>query len=214
MVTGNKTYISKSNVVLLTISILVFLLLLLSLNTIESQRFEHFVSDYIQSFRTKELTQIMKFISKIGDFIGYSIIIFILGVYLLFKRKAIILAHILAIILTSAVFNIILKAIINRPRPYGNSLVNVTFHSFPSGHAMSAITFYGLMIYLIFKFIKNSPSKIFLCSICIVMILLIGISRIYLGVHYPTDVIAGYMAGLAVLTFSIGLINHLESKTK
>lgn len=214
MVTGNKTYISKSNVVLLTISILVFLLLLLSLNIIESQRFEHLVSDYIQGFRTKELTQIMKFISKIGDFIGYSIIIFILGVYLIFKRKAIILAHILAIILTSAVFNIILKAIINRPRPYGNSLVKVNFNSFPSGHAMSAITFYGLMIYLIFKFIKNSPLKILLSSICILMILLIGMSRIYLGVHYPTDVIAGYMAGLVILTLSIGLINHFESKTR
>ena len=85
----------------------------------------------------------------------------------------------------------ILKRVFVRQRPNELRLVEENGYSFPSGHAMASTAFYGLLIILILKNIKNKKLRNTLCCVISIVIILIDISRIYVGVHYASDVIAG-----------------------
>lgn len=98
--------------------------------------------------------------------------------------------------------NTALKFIFNRPRPAGEHLVSAGGTSFPSGHSMGSMLLYGTLIILLPKFIKNKPLCLSLQILLGLLILSVGTSRIYLGVHYPTDVIGGFLMGIAWLSFS------------
>jgi len=202
---ADKSYTFFVLSVVASLSILLFLFIWLNLESLSSQNFEHEVSDFVQSFRDDELTSYMKFVTQVGDLYGYIAIILILGFFLLLKRRFNLVIQIVLVVVSSALLNLVLKSLINRPRPYGEALVKVNFHSFPSGHAMSAIVFYGLMIYFLFE-LKSFNLKVLLSMICVLMIFFIGVSRIYLGVHYPTDVVAGYLGGLSSLCIGLMLI--------
>ena len=167
-----------------------------------------------------------------GDIIGYNIIsnllisstvtpvarvitllggtIFIISsavlLFIIIKNKKIgflILAN-LAIV---AALNQLLKHILKRPRPTGYRLIEVSGYSFPSGHSMVSMAYYGFLIYLIYKYVKNKYIK--WISICIlsIFICLIGISRIYLGVHYTSDVLAGFLISITYLIMYIEIVN-------
>ena len=82
-------------------------------------------------------------------------------------------------------------------------IVQESGYSFPSGHSMVATGFYGFLIYLIYKEVKNKKIKYPLIVFLSILILLIGISRIYLGAHYATDVIGGWIIGAVYLAFFI-----------
>lgn len=102
-----------------------------------------------------------------------------------------------------------LKIIIQRPRPTEYHIINETGYSFPSGHSMVSMAFYGFLIYLIYKNIKNKYLKISLIVILSLLIVMIGISRIYLGVHYTSDVCAGFLVSLSYLIIYINFANKL-----
>ena len=102
-----------------------------------------------------------------------------------------------------------LKIIIQRPRPTEYRIINETGYSFPSGHSMVSMAFYGFLIYLIYKNIKNKYLKISLIVILSLLIVMIGISRIYLGVHYTSDVCAGFLVSLSYLIIYINFANKL-----
>lgn len=93
-----------------------------------------------------------------------------------------------------------LKMIFQRPRPADPWLVHETGFSFPSGHSMVSMAFYGFLIYLVWRCVTNQKLKYTLTAVLGVLILLIGLSRIYLGVHYVTDVLGGFLIGLCYLT--------------
>lgn len=95
--------------------------------------------------------------------------------------------------------NVLLKQLVQRPRPEGFRLIAETGYSFPSGHSMIAMGFYGLLAWMVWHYEKDNFVK-WLCSIGFVLtIALIGFSRIYLGVHYASDVIAGFCVSFAWL---------------
>lgn len=100
---------------------------------------------------------------------------------------------------TSALTNYIIKLLLQRPRPLGNRIIEESGYSFPSGHSMVSMAFYGYLIYLIHKNIKNKYVKVALNLLLSILIISIGISRIYLGVHYTSDVIAGFLVAIAYL---------------
>ncbi|MFZ1586333.1 MAG: phosphatase PAP2 family protein, partial [Saprospiraceae bacterium] len=85
-------------------------------------------------------------------------------------------------------------------------------YSFPSGHSMAAVAFYGMIFYLIIR--NNLSHRLFWFVAGIVFILLIGFSRIYLGVHFLTDVLAGYVLGLLWLLLGLSIIEWYKIKSK
>jgi len=104
-----------------------------------------------------------------------------------------------------ALLNLVLKNIFQRSRPTipGAYMVETGF-SFPSGHSMVSLIFYGVIAYLALSYIKSKKWKVFITVITLMICALIGFSRLYLGVHFLTDVLAGWAAGglwLAVCIF-------------
>lgn len=129
------------------------------------------------------------------------------------KNKKIKIAIALNIII-EPILNTTLKNIFARPRPIDYRLIEETGYSFPSGHSMASMAFYGLLIYLIYKNVKNKYLKWTLILVLSVLIILIGFSRIYLGVHYTSDVLGGFLISLSYLIIYTNCIKEYILETK
>lgn len=152
------------------------------------------------------VTPIAKFITNFGGAIFLSIATVML--FLLIKNKKIGLSIISNIVIIT-ILNQLLKRILQRPRPTEFRIVEETGYSFPSGHSMVSMAFYGYLIYLIYRYIKNKYVKWTLITILSILICLIGISRIYLGVHYTSDVLGGFLVSISYLVVYISSIKKL-----
>lgn len=156
------------------------------------------------------MTAIMKMITTLGSSI--VIVAGLISVAVLIRDKKYFKIFVLATLL-SAVINNILKLIIHRPRPSQTMLLAAeTTYSFPSGHSMIAMVFYGLIIYYVRKFVKKKWLSNLLTVILSLIILAVGVTRIYLGVHYATDVLAAYILGFAYLVVFIKILEKRETK--
>ena len=113
----------------------------------------------------------------------------------------------LIVVISTVLTNQLLKHTIRRIRPDHIRLIEEGGFSFPSGHSMISIGLYGTLIYLVYKYIKNKLIKTIIIVLLSIIILGIGISRIYLGVHYPSDVLAGYFISTAIIVLTISIIN-------
>lgn len=166
-----------------------------------------FISD---NFINENITPIMKGITLLGSAIFF--IPFIIFLLIFIKNNYLRLSISINIILIT-LLNQILKFVIQRPRPTQYRIVDASGYSFPSGHSMVSMAFYGFLIYLIYRYLKNKYLKTILILILSVVIVLIGISRIYLGVHYTSDVCAGFLLSLSYLIVYIHYIeNWLNEK--
>jgi len=150
----------------------------------------------VQNMRAPTLTTILIIITNLGSAITL-ISLTILSIILI-KNKKIGLCISLNLII-STLLNVILKNIVQRPRPEGYRLIDESGYSFPSGHSMVNTAFYGLLIYLVLRNVKNSKLKYTLVILISLLIIGIGFSRIYLGVHYASDVLAGFLISIAYL---------------
>jgi len=168
------------------------------------------ITDYVISLRSPGLTQYFKIVTEIGDAYGYLVVLVIVTVLsaLVFKRWKYI-GQIVLVLALSAISNMMLKRAIDRARPGIEHLVSVETLSYPSGHAMSAMAFYGFLIYLIYNFDMGRWVKVGSILFFIVLILSIGISRIYLGVHFPSDIAGGFIAGLIWVFFCMILFETI-----
>ncbi len=119
-----------------------------------------------------------------------------------------------ALALSSLGLMFLLKNAFSRERPAIPLLKEAAGLSFPSGHALMSVTFYGLLIYIIFKTVENKGLKWTLITLLILLIMIIGLSRVYLRVHYASDVIAGYCVGFLWLVFAIWMLNRLEKYSR
>lgn len=159
---------------------------------------KHLISDNI--------TPIAKVITQLGGVIGIITIAIILSIVIKDKKTSILIWVNLII---STLLNQILKYIIQRPRPTEFRLIDESGYSFPSGHSMISAAFYGFFIYLIYKNVKNKYLKWGLVTLLSLLIILIGISRIYLGVHYTSDVLAGFLISISYLIIFVTMINKI-----
>ena len=176
------------------LSLIIFVIILKELFQNDIQHFDDSMYWFVSNFMSDKLTSVMKVITNLGSagvIIAITVILFIKNR----KKYKILLLDLLIIV----IFNQFLKLIIARPRPSNFMLIKQGGYSFPSGHSMVGMAFYGLLIYISYKEIKNKYVKIAICSLLSILIILIGVSRIYLGVHYPSDVIAGFSLALAYL---------------
>ena len=103
-----------------------------------------------------------------------------------------------------------LKHLFDRDRPLVPLLEEARGLSFPSGHALMSVTFYGLLIYIVFKGFKNKFLKWTMIGLLLALIITISFSRIYLRVHYASDVIAGFCVGFLWLVICVSVLNKLE----
>lgn len=142
------------------------------------------------------LTAVMKGITHLGD--PASVTILCLTAFLVPKlRRTIALPTSTAVIL-AVVSNIILKQIFARSRPDILRLISETGYSFPSGHAMVNAAFYSMLIFMVFRYVKSGTKRIVVSGFCFALAVLIGVSRVYLGVHFAGDVLGGWLFGFAV----------------
>lgn len=154
----------------------------------------------IRGTLTDTKTSFFTGVTQLGSSIGLMILLLITCLLLLkFKRKAEALWLLVNVGLIASLGNYLIKFLFQRPRPSIEHLVYANHYSFPSGHSMASILFYGTLIIISQLVIKNKIVRLISQLILGSLILLIGLSRVYLGVHYPTDIIGGYLLGLSWL---------------
>ena len=177
--------------------------------------FDTSVAHFMTTIVSPGLTHILLFFTTLGNSQFLLPANILLTCYFLFIRK-----HkwysikIPSIALSSVILMFLLKLLFTRPRPLVPLLEAAKGFSFPSGHAMSSVTFFGLLIYFIWQAEMNKYLRGFLVTCFVLLILTIGFSRIYLRVHYASDVIGGFCAGIIWLLLSLWVIRNIEFYSK
>lgn len=189
----NKSYLKW---IVAIIGICLFLYLCDKLSENELNDFDFMIYNFVSSFVSPGVTKVFRFITRFGS-IEVIFPLCILIFMLMKDKKKIILS--IVNILGAVCLNQVLKFIIERPRPAVVRLAEASGFSFPSGHSMCSLAFYGFLLYLLIRSNGGFHFKLFGSIIICALILLIGVSRIYLGVHYSSDVIAGFALALAYL---------------
>ena len=202
----NIKSIIKDNYIWIILLILVIIVVLVGININSSlvTKFDNFIYSNVSKLISDFTTNIMKLITNFGSVLGLAIMCILLMIFIKNKKYGL-YAFLNAV--GVGFLNLILKIIFQRPRPNILQIINESGYSFPSGHSMASMAFYGLLIYYIYKKVENKKIRRILILLFSILILAVGISRIYLGVHYPSDVICGYIISLAYL---IGFIKFIE----
>ncbi|MFC0774814.1 phosphatase PAP2 family protein [Terrimonas alba] len=130
--------------------------------------------------------------------------------FLLIKKQSWSSIRILTIALSSLVLMLLLKFLFQRKRPLSPLLQAAKGLSFPSGHAIMAVTFYGLVIYIMRHIITEPWLSNPVSAALIILTVLIGYSRVYLRVHYASDVLAGFIIGILWLSISLAVLGRLQ----
>lgn len=163
---------------------------------------DSFVSAFIISFRSSWLTFIMHILSLLGSeaIILGSIIFVIFLTYRRHFRESFIFSILL---LMGALLTTLLKLLYHVPRPFFSAIDYENTYSYPSGHALNSMLFYGAISYFIYHFTKKRNTSTIMSGLTALLILMIGVSRIYLGVHRPSEIVAGFIVGFWLLVTTI-----------
>ena len=143
----------------------------------------------------------------------YYILILILIGFLIFHKKSN-FKFLMSMMLINTAANVLLKLFFARPRPNYPRLIEESGYSFPSGHGMGSLMFYGVLIYFLWQSKFSKTLKVIGTIILTLLIFLIGISRIYLGVHYPSDILGGFLASSFLLCFGIFFYQSMQKKER
>lgn len=167
--------------------------------------FDTTIYQFIIQFKTFWLTNTFKIITSFSN----SICLLLLCLIAIFifnnKQKA---AYLFLNLVNICILNTLLKEIFSRSRPFELMLIEENGYSFPSGHSMASMAFYGFIIYLISQSKWNKKWKYIFYFVLCLLIFLIGLSRIYLGVHYASDVIAGFSISFVYLLIFIYFVSR------
>ena len=179
-----------------TVCLYVFLVLGKEVFETEIINLDTIIMHFFYGLRTPPLTSLMfgfTFLASTPFFLvtSSSILLFLISKQ---KRSEAILFS--SLFYMGVILNLVLKELFNRPRPTLTPLIHEHFASFPSGHSMNSFIFYFSLVYLFYHFTKNKLLTSCFMILATFIVCAVGISRIYLGVHFPTDVLGGYIAGL------------------
>ena len=185
----------RNNLIVIGIFILLFILVTVLVCNGLTKNIDNSVYNFIISFRCNFLDNYFKLITKLGNF---TYIIIVLGICVLFIRNKNVVYLCLSMSL-SVIFNYIIKHIIKRDRPNVLRLISQGGYSYPSGHTMISLCCYGYLFYYVYKYVKNKYLRISLLVLLSLIIISIPISRIYVGVHYFSDIVGGLLLGGVIL---------------
>jgi undecaprenyl-diphosphatase len=176
-----------------------------------TQQFDEAVLTWVAGHRSELLDHVALEVTALGNFATLAVLIGIVSVFLWLTRHKISVALLMIAVAGGSILNNVLKEIFNRPRPtVVDAGTDVMTLSFPSGHAMSSFIAYACVAFLVGRLEPTRTMKVMTWSFAGLIILGVGASRIYLGVHYPSDVVAGFTAGLAWLAFVISGITAIR----
>lgn len=192
--------------ILIIVSFILFLVFLIMYLTNHVNFIDTTIYELIIKLKSDSFTKFMKFITFFASTKFITSIVIILFIISLFKGKLPLIVN--WIILGEMLINNIIKVIIKRDRPTLINLVTETTYSFPSGHTMIAVVLYGLLIYLCNKSNINKKFKIIFTVLFTILIILIMMSRIYLGAHFFSDVIAGACLAMCYLLLMISIFER------
>ena len=174
--------------------------------------FDERVFGAIKPYINPGTTRFMDVITFLGKHNLLIPLNFVLIAFFIYKKQKWFAARIAAISLSSLLLMFILKFYFQRDRPLLPVIGEAKGFSFPSGHALISVVFYGLMIHSIWHQVKIKWLRILLVTLLSILILLIAFSRVYLRVHYASDVIAGIAVGFIWLVISLRMIQAIEKK--
>lgn len=201
--------------VLFILSFFVFVFLARRIFWQKKDEFDFAVFDFMRPLISELRTDTMEFFTFLGTHTFLIPMNCLLIAYFLFiKRHRWYSITIPVVSIGGVSLMFILKNLFGRPRPEDPLLRTVSGLSFPSGHALISVAFYGLLIYLIWHNVKHKFFRWALIILLLMLILTIGISRIYLRVHYASDVLAGFAMGLIWLVLSIWVVRRIERYTR
>ena len=183
-------------ILIISVSIVLFLIIVYSLASNQIQAFDEKVYSFFRPMISGQVTILFRVITATGG--AVFLVVFTLLLVLFRKEKITRIAIPLNLVLVT-LLNVVIKEIARRPRPVDIGIIEEIGFSFPSAHAMVNTAFYGFLIYLIFCNEKNKTKRNILCISLTLLILGICSSRIYLGVHYASDVLAGMCLSLIYL---------------
>ncbi len=153
---------------------------------------------FVVTLRSDTLTPVMEGITSLSSVPVILVMALVVAAFAPGKAPG---RCVCANVIGALVLNQVLKFIVQRPRPDGFRLAVESGYSFPSGHSMISMAFYGLLIWMIWKYERDDVMRHVWCCLFGLIIVLVGISRVYLGVHYASDVIAGFCVSLIWLVF-------------
>ena len=152
----------------------------------------------VENLRSDWLTPIMESFSALATPVSLIAMLLVIAAFAPGKRPGWFCTVNLAL---AVLLNVVLKTLIQRPRPEGFRLAVESGFSFPSGHSMAAMAFFGLIVWMVWHYEQDRRQRLLLTVAFSAVIVMIGISRIYLGVHYASDVLGGFCASIIWLVF-------------
>ena len=203
----------KKRGVIFAAGLVLFVLLAILMVTGNLQWFDDPIREWVYSIRNPALTEVLKVITYMGNWQTITLLCIVL---LLFRKTRLrygVPVSAGAIFVT--IFNRIIKLIFKRPRPEESlHLIEEGGYSFTSGHSITSMVVFGLLIYLVRKYVRNRKAANILTAALAVPWIFIGLSRIYMGVHFPSDVLAGWALGAAVLVGIIVIVEKCDARRK
>ena len=200
--TKRKKIKKSIKLIIVFIAIIIFAYIAEDVMEKEILSIDNSIYSYLIRNRNEALNTFFIILTEFGGVFAIVILTALLLIFLKKEHKIMVLANVIII----TILNQVLKIIFARPRPEIMRLIEENGYSFPSGHSMVSTAFYGLLIYLIYKNVKNKYVKWIGIIFLILLILGICISRIYLGVHYASDVIGGFCFSIAYIIVFINII--------
>ena len=173
----------------------------------------NFKIDLLNEFIANRRTEFWNWFFKIFTYLGSWIVLSVITVFTLIfvKDKKVGVTFVLSVLL-SATLSVAIKYIVGRIRP-DNAIISEVGFSFPSAHAMISVAFYSVAIYFVLTKISKLSLKWIFAGLILSVMFLVGFSRVYLGVHYVSDVVAGWIMGLICAMISV-IIYYIITKRK
>lgn len=196
-------------------SLIAFLAITRNVFLLKNSEMDNRVFEMIQPYINDANTSVMNFITFFGK---HQFLIpanlGIIAYYLFVNKHKWYSIKVPAIAISSLLLMFGLKRLFARQRPEGQLLEAATNFSYPSGHALMSVTFYGLIAYIAWHSVKNKTLRWGIILLLILWILIVGASRIYLRRHYYSDVVAGFAIGVLWLVLSLTVIGRMEKYSK